>query len=163
MRPIPERLSRAAIITGFDRHSIRSATQKVAYVACSRGREGIEAFVESIADPSQIQNRTGDRKAAVEMALGNSQGDRAEVKELFRQLQRIRAMKAEAAEPKRVADLCRQVAEGLERADLQEHAIRNAQETARGLQEHQARMKAASTRQPPIQQRTQEISYGHER
>jgi hypothetical protein len=26
-------------------------------------------FVESIADRSQIQNRTGDRKAAVEMAL----------------------------------------------------------------------------------------------
>jgi hypothetical protein len=48
---------------------LRSATQKIAYVAASRGREGIEAFVESVADLSQIQNRSGDGKAAVEMAL----------------------------------------------------------------------------------------------
>jgi hypothetical protein len=39
--------------------------EKIAYVTCSRGREDIEAFVESVADLSQIQNRTGDRNAAV--------------------------------------------------------------------------------------------------
>jgi hypothetical protein len=49
------------VITGFDRHSVRSATQKIAYVAASRGREDIEVFVESIADLSQIQNRSGGR------------------------------------------------------------------------------------------------------
>jgi hypothetical protein len=60
-RPIPQRLSHATLLTGFDRHSVRSATQKVAYVACSRGREDIEVFVESVADPSKIQNRSGGR------------------------------------------------------------------------------------------------------
>jgi hypothetical protein len=66
------------VIIGFDRHSVRSATQKVAYVAASRGREGIEAFVEPVADLPQIQNRAGDRKAAVEMAFEPDQNDRRE-------------------------------------------------------------------------------------
>ena len=98
-RPIPQCLCHATIITGFDRHSVRSATQKIAYVACSRGREDIEAFVELVADLSQIQNRAGDRKAAVEMGFGASQDNRAQVKELFRRLQRVRAVKVEPAEP----------------------------------------------------------------
>jgi hypothetical protein len=103
------------VITGFDRHSVRSATQKIAYMAASRGREDIEVFVEFIADLSQIQNQTGNRKAAMGMALGASQGDRAQVKELFRQLQRIRAVKAEPADAERVVNLCRQAAEALEK------------------------------------------------
>jgi hypothetical protein len=56
-----------------------AATRKIAYVACSRGREDIEVFVESVADFSQIQNRTGDRKAAAVMAFTTSQDDRAQV------------------------------------------------------------------------------------
>jgi hypothetical protein len=129
------------VITGFDRLSGRSATKKIAYVACSRGREDIEVFVESVADLSQVQNRTGDRKAAVEMALEDGLGDRAEAKRLFRHLQRIRAAKAEPAEPERVVNLCRQAAGALEPAerakektqavDLQKGAIRSAQEAAR--------------------------------
>ena len=43
----------------------------------------------------QIQNRIGDRKAAVEMAFEDQLGERAEVKWLFRHLQRIRSVKAE--------------------------------------------------------------------
>jgi hypothetical protein len=110
------------VITGFDRHSVRSATQKIAYVAYSRGREDIEAFVESIADPSQIQNRTGDRKAAVEMAFEPDQNDRrAEVKRLFRHLQRIRAAK-EMIEHARTMDLCRQAAETIEASKAQSQA-----------------------------------------
>ena len=88
-----------------------------------------------MADLSQIQNRSGDRKAAVEMVFDASPGDRAEVKELFRQLQRARS---KAAEPERLVELCRQAAQTLEPgrartqdADLQEHAMRNAQEAAR--------------------------------
>jgi hypothetical protein len=125
------------VITGFDRHSVHSATQKIAYVAASRGREGIEAFVESVADLSQIQNRNGDRKAAVEMAFEDRLDDRDEMKWLFRHLQRIRAAK-ETGEHARTVDLCRQAAETLEPSkvktqavDLQEHAIRSAQESAR--------------------------------
>lgn len=122
-RPIPQRLSHATIITGFDRHSVRSATSKIAYVAASRGREDIEAFVESMADLSQVQNRTGDRKAAVEVAFEPAQNDwRAEVKRLFRHLQRVRAAK-ETVEHTRTVDLCRQAAETLGPANLQEHAI----------------------------------------
>jgi hypothetical protein len=67
------------------------------------------------ADLSQIQNRTGDRKAAVEMAFEPDQNDRrAEVKRFFRQLQRIRSIEAEPAEPERVVNLCRQAAQSLE-------------------------------------------------
>ena len=87
--------------------------RNIAYVAASRGREDIEVFVESVADRSQIQNRSGDRKAAVEMAFEPDQNDRrAEVKQLFRHLQRVRAAK-ELAEHAQTVDLCRQAAERL--------------------------------------------------
>ena len=60
---------------------VRPATRNV-YVACSRSREDVEAFVESMADLLQIQNRTGDRKAAAEMAFEPDQNDRrAELKQ----------------------------------------------------------------------------------
>ena len=131
------------VITGFDRHSVRSATQKIAYVAASRGREDVEVFVESVADLSQIQNRSGDRKASVGMAFEPDQNDRrAELKQPLQQLQRIRSVKAEP--PERVANLCRQAAEALEpgkgqkrAADLQEHATRSAQKAARGAEAHE--------------------------
>jgi hypothetical protein len=94
-----------------------------------------------VANLSQIQNRSGDRKAAVEMAFEDGLGDRAEAKRLFRHLQRLRAANAERAEPERVVTLCRQTAETLEPAerakdktqavDLQKDAIRNAQEAPR--------------------------------
>jgi hypothetical protein len=57
------------IITGFDRHSVKAATKEVPYVINGRGREFCEIYVESIADLSQIQNRSGDRKFASEMGL----------------------------------------------------------------------------------------------
>jgi hypothetical protein len=101
----------------------------------------VEVFVESVADLPQIQNRTGDRKAAVEMAFEDGLGGRADVKRLFRHPQQIRAAKAEPAELERVVSLCRQVAESLEPAerakektqavDLQKRATRSAQEAAR--------------------------------
>jgi hypothetical protein len=63
---------------------------------------------------------------------------RAELKQPLQPLQRIRATKAEPAERKRVVNLCRQAVQMLEpgrakgqAADLQEHAIRSAQEAAR--------------------------------
>jgi DNA replication protein DnaC len=52
------------VVIGFDRSSIRTATQSAAYVACSRGRELCEIHVESISDLSAIQNRSGIRKFA---------------------------------------------------------------------------------------------------
>ena len=45
-------------------------------MAASRGREDIEVFVDSVADLSQIQNRSGDRKAAVEMEFEPDRHDR---------------------------------------------------------------------------------------
>jgi conjugative relaxase-like TrwC/TraI family protein len=54
-------------IFGADRQSIGQLSQKIAYVACSRGKAGVHVFVESKADLSQVQNRTGDREAALEM------------------------------------------------------------------------------------------------
>ena len=131
-------------------------------MACSRGRESIEAFVESVADPSQIQNRTGNRKAAVEMAFEPDQNDRrAELKQPLQPLQRIRSVKAEP--PERAANLCRQAAEALEPgkgqkrvADLQEHATRSAQKAARGA-EAQERQKALDQ----ARKRQQGQSLGH--
>jgi hypothetical protein len=111
-------------------------------VACSRGRKGIEAFVESVADLSQIQNRTGDRKASVGMAFGDQADGRVEAKELFCHLRRIRAAKG-PVEHARTVHLCRQAAEALEpdkdqkcAVDLQEHAIRSAQRAARRAEVH---------------------------
>jgi DNA-binding GntR family transcriptional regulator len=101
---------------------------------------------------SQIQNRSGDRKAAVEMAFGASQGNRAQVKELFRQLQRVRAVKAEPAEPERVVTLCRQTAD-----DLQEHPIRNAREAARRAEALGGEDDPAEARK---RQRGQNLSHG---
>jgi hypothetical protein len=79
---------------GVDRHSVKWASKQVAYVMATRGREHIEVFAESIADLALIEKHSAERKAAVEMALEpNGQDGRAEVKELFQQLQRIRAAK----------------------------------------------------------------------
>ena len=77
------------------------------------------------------------------MAFEERLGDRTEVKRLFRQLRRIRATK-EAVEHTQTMDLCRQAAETLESSkdqkravDLQEHAIRNAQKSARRAEAHE--------------------------
>jgi tRNA U34 5-carboxymethylaminomethyl modifying GTPase MnmE/TrmE len=101
--------------------------------------------MESVADLSQIQNRSGDCKAAVEMAFEDGLGGRAEMKRLFRHLQRLRAAK-ETVEHARTVDLCRQAAESLEPAerakdqtqavDLQKDAIRSAQEAAQRAAGH---------------------------
>jgi hypothetical protein len=101
--------------------------------------------VESVADLSQIQNRSGDCKAAVEMAFEDGLGGRAEMKRLFRHLQRLRAAK-ETVEHARTVDLCRQAAESLEPAerakeqtqavDLQKDAIHSTQQAARRAEAH---------------------------
>jgi hypothetical protein len=145
------------VITGFDRHSVRSSSQKIAYVACSRGREDIEVFVESVADLSQIQNRTGDRKAAVELEFEPGQHDRrTHVQELFRQLQRIKTNGAEVPR-ERVVEMCQKVA-----ADLQEHAIKTPEEfpverqmteREKGLWERAARKYPVETRTPELQEK----------
>jgi hypothetical protein len=59
----------ARVITGFDRNSVRAATKDIPYVLNSRGREDCQIYVESIADLSQIQNRSGDRKFATKMSV----------------------------------------------------------------------------------------------
>jgi hypothetical protein len=98
----------------------------------------------------EIQNRAGDRKETVEIAFTASQSDRVQVKELFRQLQRIRAVKAAPAEPERVVNLCRQTTQALEPAekgkaktqavDVQERAIRKAQKAARRAKAHERQL-----------------------
>jgi conjugative relaxase-like TrwC/TraI family protein len=55
------------IITGFDRHSVKSVSRDIPYVLNSRGRDDCQIYVESIADLSQTQDRTGIRKAVIEM------------------------------------------------------------------------------------------------
>jgi hypothetical protein len=87
------------------------------------------------------------------MAFENRLGDRAEAKELFCHLQRIRAAK-EPIEHVRTVDLCRQADEALKPSendreqnrsvDLQEHAIRNAQEAARRTETHERHDKTST-------------------
>ena len=118
--------------------------EKIAYMAASRGREDIEAFVESVANLSQVQNRSGGCKAAVGMAFEPDQNDRrAELKQPFRHLERIRAAK-ETVEHAQTVDLCRQAAEALEpgkgqeqAADLQPGASRSAPQAARSAEAHE--------------------------
>jgi hypothetical protein len=77
------------------------------------------------------------------MAFEPDQNDRrAEVKQPFRHLQRIRAAK-ETLEHAPTVNLCRQTAETIEASkgqtqavDIQEHAIRSAQKAARHAAQH---------------------------
>jgi hypothetical protein len=61
--------STTRVIVGFDRHSVKTATRDAAYVAGSRGRQFCEVHVESVSELSKIQNRSGDRKSVMEMAI----------------------------------------------------------------------------------------------
>jgi conjugative relaxase-like TrwC/TraI family protein len=102
------------VLLGFDRHSIRWASQKIAYVMASRGRIDLQLFVENTADLSQIQSRKGDRKAAVEMELAPSLDDQRPEVKLFRKLQQLRSCSKEEPDHKQTVDLCRAAAEALE-------------------------------------------------
>ena len=84
------------------------------------------------------------------MAFEPDQNERrAEVKQLFRQLQRIRAAKAERAEPERVVELCRQAAESLEPklADLQRGTIKAPAKTFHKGHAQKAARRAAAPQQ----------------
>ncbi|MBV9490572.1 MAG: hypothetical protein JO069_12745, partial [Verrucomicrobia bacterium] len=106
------------VLLGFDRDSVRWASQKIAYVMASRGRIDLELFVENIADLSQIQNRKGDRKAATEMALEPDQNDRRAEVELFRQLQRLRSPGVAETDRAKALDRCRQAAEAIRKSEV---------------------------------------------
>lgn len=55
------------VVLGFDRESISSVDQKLAYVGSTRGKIGIHVVVENKSDLQGIQKRTGDRKSALEL------------------------------------------------------------------------------------------------
>lgn len=52
-------------LVGFSRNELTWATQKVAYVACTRGVSDIRIFVESKEGLVSVEKRKGDRKSAV--------------------------------------------------------------------------------------------------
>jgi hypothetical protein len=52
---------------GLDRRSIKAATPEIVAVACTRGREDIEILVENIADLSQMEHKSSQRKGVSEM------------------------------------------------------------------------------------------------
>lgn len=89
------------IITGFDRHSVKAATQDVPYVINSRGREFCEIYVESIADLAQIQNRSGDRKTVTEMGVNAETLPRA-LSKLVEQMQREPEKEKRQVNPKEI-------------------------------------------------------------
>jgi hypothetical protein len=79
------------------------------------------------------------------MAFEPDQNDRrAELKRLFRHLQRIRSIKAEPAEPERVVNLCRQAAQSLgpQIADLQRGAIKTPAQSFHREQRQKAARRA---------------------
>lgn len=55
------------VLVGFSRKSIAWATQKISYVAATRGKSLVRIFCESKLDLIQIEKKTGDRKSAVEL------------------------------------------------------------------------------------------------
>jgi hypothetical protein len=67
--PKVQGVSELAAICGFDRHAVKWVTRKIAYTMLSRGRTSLKVFVESKADLSQIDSRSGDRRSAVEMDI----------------------------------------------------------------------------------------------
>lgn len=59
------------MIIGFDRHSVRHADRKIAYVAGTRGTEYIKIFCENKLELWDIEKRKGDRKSVTEMLTEN--------------------------------------------------------------------------------------------
>jgi hypothetical protein len=62
-----------SVIIGFDRHSVRHADRKIAYVAGTRGTEDIKIFCENKLELWEIEKRKGDRKSVTEMLTENPQ------------------------------------------------------------------------------------------
>jgi hypothetical protein len=155
------------VLLGFDRASIRWASQKIAYVMASRGRIDLELFVENIADLSQIQARKGDRKAATEMALAPAEDDRRPEVELFRQLQRLRSPNVAATDRAKTLDRCRRAAEALgKQTDLQPDAIRTPappERQARRMSEFERDLWERAAAKYPVKDRTPELQARIER
>ncbi len=86
--PKVQGVSELAAICGIDRHSVKWVSQKIAYTMLSRGRTNLLVFVESKADLSQVENRTGDRKAAVEMDMNRARLP-VEISRTFERVQEI--------------------------------------------------------------------------
>ena len=79
--------SAAKVIVSFDRHSIRTASRESAYVGASRGRKLCEVYVEQTAELAGIQNRSGNRKSVMEMAITLDQKLQPELGELLNKLE----------------------------------------------------------------------------
>jgi conjugative relaxase-like TrwC/TraI family protein len=76
------------VIFGLDRHSIKWADQKLAYVAGTRGRINIRVFVESKAELIGIEKRSGERKAATDLRFIRSKS--VDVRRLVAELAALR-------------------------------------------------------------------------
>ena len=74
--------SAETVLFGLDRHSIRWADQKLAYVAGTRGKTKILVFVENKAELTGIQERTGERRAATDILAQDKEHAKTLVKEL---------------------------------------------------------------------------------
>jgi hypothetical protein len=55
------------VIGGLDKRSVKSICREAVYVITGRGRELCDWYVESIADLSQIQSRSSERKLSTDM------------------------------------------------------------------------------------------------
>jgi phage host-nuclease inhibitor protein Gam len=77
------------VIIGFDRHSIRHADRKIAYVAGTRGTEDIKIFCENKLELWDIEKRKGDRKSVTEMLTESPQEQQSQnrIKSIINSLQ----------------------------------------------------------------------------
>jgi biopolymer transport protein ExbB/TolQ len=77
------------VIIGFDRHSVRHADRKIAYVAGTRGTEEIKIFCENKLELWDIEKRKGDRKSVTEMLEENPQKQQSHnrIKSIMKSLQ----------------------------------------------------------------------------
>ena len=78
-----------SVIIGFDRHSVRYADRKIAYVAGTRGTEEIKIFCENKLELWEIEKRKGDRKSVTEMLSENphEQQSQNRIKSIINSLQ----------------------------------------------------------------------------
>jgi hypothetical protein len=78
------------VIVSIDRESVTHISKKELYVGTTRARTGIHIFVESIADLSQSENRSGDRTSATDMTIAREVLP-AEIQILMNQVDEYRA------------------------------------------------------------------------
>jgi ATP-dependent exoDNAse (exonuclease V) alpha subunit len=73
--------AKIAVIGGLDKRSVKSICREAVYVITGRGRDLCDWYVENIADLSQIQSRSSERKLSTDMPTQGLPADLQKLKD----------------------------------------------------------------------------------